>query len=397
MNILFVNTSEFSRNAGGVGTVTYALTKEFLKKECNVYYMSLKKGDEKLTDFNGIRHFFIPDETNFIAPENTNFIKQLLNKYDIDIIINQAGFNVPALKGLNAAKNEKVKIITVHHNCILCLYKNYRHIITKSYGSHRFFKLINNPIGWFLLNIQFKIKHSGYFKFIINNSDKLALLSVNFIEELKFFVKNLPEDKVVAISNPAPYEAVPGIEDKKENILLYIGRIEYQQKRTDLLLEIWKLLYKKHPDWKLEVIGEGPARNDLEKKIKSENIERVTFHGFQDPKALLEKAKFFCMTSAFEGYGMVLVESQAYGVVPFAFDCFTGLNEIIKNGSTGKVIKPFDINEYASELEKLMTNESERMKIAIEGQKAVEKFNASKIADEWINLFKKLLNSKPIR
>lgn len=387
MKVLFVNTTEFDDKAGGVGTVTLTLTDEFVKKGIEVFYLSFTKGQSKLTEVNNIRHFFIPEPGNYLSPENINYVRDVINENDVDIIINQAGFNVPLLKVLVAAKNQKVKIITEHHNCIMCLYKNYRHILTKSYGSQKFFKVINNPIGWFLLNLHFKIKHTGYFKYTLQNSDKLVLLSQNFIEELKYFVKNVPADKVTAIYNPAPYKPVEDVESKKENVLLFAGRIEYQQKRIDLLVEIWKQLYGKFPDWKMEVIGEGPARAEMEEKIKSENIERITFYGFQNPKPFLERAKFFCMTSAFEGYGMVLVEAQAYGTVPFAFNCFNGLKEIITDGTSGKIIEPFDVNKYASELEKLMLDESKRKKIAMEGQRAVEKFNASAIAEQWINLF----------
>ena len=67
------------------------------------------------------------------------------------------------------------------------------------------------------------------------------------------------------------------------------------------------------------------------------------------------------MTSAFEGFGMTLVEAQQYGVVPLAMDTYGSLHDIITDGQNGEIIADNDLDEYARRLRVLMEN-SEKSK-----------------------------------
>jgi glycosyltransferase involved in cell wall biosynthesis len=175
-----------------------------------------------------------------------------------------------------------------------------------------------------------------------------------------------------------------------------VGRVTYPQKRADLLIDIWKQLYQQFPDWHLDVVGEGALRKVLEQKAKEEGIERIIFHGQQDPRPFYEKAKFFCMTSAFEGYGMVLAEAQAYGVVPIAFDAFSVLSEIVSDKENGVMIPPFEVDEYARQLGLLMNDENRRKSMAKNGRRSITKFNPQVIAAQWIKLFNESKAGDPL-
>ena len=78
-------------------------------------------------------------------------------------------------------------------------------------------------------------------------------------------------------------------------------------------------------------------------------------------------ATILCMTSASESFGLVLVEAMSYGVIPFAFNSFPAVTDIIQNGINGFLVEPFDIEQYA---ERLLTfclvSDKEKSKIAEE-------------------------------
>ena len=221
----------------------------------------------------------------------------------------------------------------------------------------------------------------------IRYSNRLILLSERFIPELNELTGSYQIKKVIGIPNPAPFRAVHGIESKKENVLLFVGRINIQQKRVDLLLEIWRKLYVDFPDWRFEIVGDGPELENLKARAKEINLDRIYFHGYTDPRPFLEKAKIFTMTSAFEGYGMVLVEAQAYGVVPLAFDTFSALKDIIKNETNGYIIHPYSIDDYFGKIRYLFSDEKLRLKLAANAMASVSNFDASLIANKWLNLF----------
>lgn len=83
-------------------------------------------------------------------------------------------------------------------------------------------------------------------------------------------------------------------------------------------------------------------------------LKRITFYGFQNPDEFYKKSLVSCMTSNFEGFGMVLVEAMQYGCVPFAFDTFTALHDIIDDGVNGFIIPPFDEDKYAETVERFV-------------------------------------------
>ncbi|MCD8184687.1 MAG: hypothetical protein LUE99_18260 [Bacteroides sp.] len=76
------------------------------------------------------------------------------------------------------------------------------------------------------------------------NSDLLCLLSYKFAPELeKLHLSNFDRNKVIAIGNPNTYP--PQEPSSKKKQILYVGRIEWYQKRVDRLVYIWKHLYKR--------------------------------------------------------------------------------------------------------------------------------------------------------
>ena len=69
-------------------------------------------------------------------------------------------------------------------------------------------------------------------------------------------------------------------------------------------------------------------------------------------------------SSAIEGWGMVLVEAQAMGCVPIAFDTYSALHDIIEDEATGCLVANDDLQEYALRLARLMRDEPLRRAMA---------------------------------
>ena len=94
------------------------------------------------------------------------------------------------------------------------------------------------------------------------------------------------------------------------------------------------------------------------------------------------------MTSSFEGYGMVIVEAQAYGVVPVAFNSFPILSYMFMDFKAGVGVEPFSIEDYTQKVIDLIENEQKINDFVTFGKGAVERFLPSKIAQDWVSLFK---------
>lgn len=387
MNILFTRRLPFI-NAGGVGTVTETLAAEFVRRGIGVFYLSFSVGGH--TNVKGIEQYFLPDSV-MTSERNLNFLAKFLLEHQIDIIINQAAVTEQKiLQMLSKAKKPEIKLITVHHNSIKGVRDSYKNIIRASYSNSKVYPLINNRLGFSLLQWYSIQKYSRYFNDSVMLSDKFVLLSDRFISELKPYINNNLFSKVSAISNPSNFDIVDGIESEKENRLIYVGRVEAAQKNTGRLLKIWKELQNEYKSWHLDIVGDGELLPALKEDAIKMGLKRIHFYGYTDPRPFLRKAKILLMTSDFEGFPMVLVEAQAYGSVPIAFKCTSAIDDIIQHGKSGIIIQHFDDKKYLYELINLMKDDEKRKKILVNGQKSIAKFNVVDIAERWLELFKTL-------
>jgi len=386
MNILFIASFRITAHLGGVQRVTETLAKEFTDYGYDVCYLSTSKGKKEL--INEITQYYLPKGADYNDIDNISFFKNLIKKRKINIIINQTGFSTGDIKFIKYNISSAIKILTVHHNCLKCLNDQYHNIYSPTLKSKGLFKIFNNSLGWYVLRKIHKIRYAKIIKETINLSDKVVLLSEKFIPEINFYLPNFKPSKVIGIPNPNPFSNIKATNfDEKENILLYVGRLEYVQKRVDRLIEIWKELYSKFPDWVFHLVGDGSMKNELEKIIKDNDIGNIVLHGFKDPVPFYNKAKVFCLTSEFEGFGMVLVECQTYGVVPVTNKSFTSIDEIIANDKTGIIIDDFNLENYVEKLHLLMKNSEKLQKMSQNAHKYIDKFNSQLIAKCWIEHF----------
>ncbi|WP_261863585.1 glycosyltransferase [Psychrobacter sp. JCM 18900] len=113
-----------------------------------------------------------------------------------------------------------------------------------------------------------------------------------------------------------------------------------QIKGFDMLLEAWVQVNSSMPDWKLVIVGEGEDRNKITGFIERAKLtESVCLVGNTSHiSRYYEQAEIFCLSSRFEGFPMVLLETLAFGLPVVSFDCDTGPAEILKG--TGSLLVP---------------------------------------------------------
>ena len=159
--------------------------------------------------------------------------------------------------------------------------------------------------------------------------------------------------------------------EKKSDVsgktLLFVGRLEKQQKGLDFLMKIAKTLFcqRGHIDWKLEIVGDGSGKEELCRMIIEYGLEKqvVLVGKKQDVREYYTEASIFLCTSRWEGFGMVVTEAMECGlpVVSFKTD---GPSEIICDGETGFLINNYDLRQFSDAVERLMENDGLRRKMA---------------------------------
>lgn len=371
-------------NYGGVEKVSTILANKFLNLGYGVSIISFEQPFPELaSELNiGVNLYQFPESGKF-SRKNIEFLRQILIKNNIEVIINQWCLPYPitylcnqAMKGTNCKR-----LYAAHHNMPdnNSLIQKYSMLLDEN-------KNINNKV---MLGLS-KFLTGLSIKLVYNNSTNYILLSNSFKINFKKITKLKKIDKIRVITNPLTTVENNTIESlEKENIILYVGRVDYNQKRLLRLLDVWNFIYKKIPNWKFVIVGDGPDLADLKEKAKSMELERIFFEGFQSPEIYYKKSKILVMSSEYEGFGLVICEGMNYGVVPVVYNSFEAARDIIDDGVNGYLISPvggkFNAKNMANTILKLVNSNLDEISNAAFLKS--KKYNLDTISKEWINLF----------
>ena len=384
--ILFVYPTLFHPRVGGIERVTDLLTKEFLKLSYRVLYLH-NIHNLGLLDYDYPAPIYYFPKADYRDVDNIAFYHDFLKEHEVDVVINQCGNFGDSHLYLNIGNNIGVKTLSVLHSNPLI---NYDHLpsevlVLKEKSLIGVLKLCGRFFLYPKIKREYLKRRCEHFEYLQKSTDRICLLSESFTNELSSCVHTLNKDIISSIPNPNSYD-ICSYEKKKQ--LLYVGRLDKGQKRPDRLLSIWKKLYRDFLDWNLVIVGDGPERKSLERKASK--LERVSILGFKDPLPYYQESSIFCLVSNFEGFGLVLTEAQSCGTIPLAFDSYASVRDIIKDGETGFLIRPFSLKDYESQLRLLMSDNNLRNEMSKNCLLSVQRFSLANIVKQWNDLIQSL-------
>lgn len=386
MNILYLYSEEINPIKGGVERVTFVLSNYFRSKGHKVLFLGLKHSNLPF-------QYTFPDIVNACSKQNLDFLIHFIKKEKINITIFQEGVSSSHTKWLNAVKQTDSKLISCIHNSMIGGIVNMKQSSQnrlKKYHLQSLIFLLKLPFIPSLIKWIYCIIMHPHYKRLCKVSDKVVLLSNSFKKELNLFINANKYNNITAIPNPVSFPPPNVIPTKKKKIL-YVGRIDIKQKRVNLLIQIWEKIWEKFPDWSLDIVGDGVELEKIRKYVQDKSIQNIKFHGFQDPFPFYQDASIFCMTSSFEGFGIVLIEAMQNGVVPIAFNSYLSVTDIITDKINGFLVPPMNINEYANTLSSLIMNPEQRRVMSSNCFNKAKEFSIEKIGERWLRLLKSML------
>lgn len=143
---------------------------------------------------------------------------------------------------------------------------------------------------------------------------------------------------------------------EKKDYILCVGRLE-KQKAFHYAIEAFAGIADKFINLRLKIVGKGSLEKELKQKAINCGVgNRVDFEGFQkDIISYYLYAKATVLTSLYEGYPNVLIESIALNTPTVAFNCLSGPNEIIQDGLNGYLVKYRDLDDLKDKLSASLT------------------------------------------
>jgi GalNAc-alpha-(1->4)-GalNAc-alpha-(1->3)-diNAcBac-PP-undecaprenol alpha-1,4-N-acetyl-D-galactosaminyltransferase len=187
----------------------------------------------------------------------------------------------------------------------------------------------------------------------------------------------------------SPYEENnSSLINEKNNEISFVGRLS-KEKNVDHIIDIFSRL---NSDYKLNIIGDGELRNELENKVKSLNLNNVTFYGVLKPKKvndILLKSKILLLTSSTEGLPNVLVEGMMTGNVLVSYNCKYGPDEII-NENNGYLINLFDKDMMYKRISDLISDEDKLLALCQNSFLESKKWKKELLTSKWLQLINDL-------
>jgi glycosyltransferase involved in cell wall biosynthesis len=186
--------------------------------------------------------------------------------------------------------------------------------------------------------------------------------------------------------NVAEYQ--PTYEWKEEKIL-YFGRIS-REKGLVTLIDVVKSL-----DVQLEIVGEGPQKEALEKKIDGEGIKNIRFLGYKNGNELQEevqKSMFVVLPSeCYENNPCSVLEAFALGK-PVIGSRIGGIPELVENGETGLTFEPRNSSDLKEKIKILTENKTLIVKMGKNARRVVEeKLNPEKHYKDLLTIYEKVI------
>ncbi len=147
----------------------------------------------------------------------------------------------------------------------------------------------------------------------------------------------------------------------------------YPNKRVDLIVDCAKEL----PTRKFAVIGDGEYRATLENRVEELGLQNIQFLGRKSPSEvanLLITARAFLLTSETEGTPTAVLEAMAVGL-PVVVTPSNDYSWLIEEGRCGYVTKSWQVEEIVEKLDKVLSNEQNRLVMGRTSKVVAENFS----------------------
>ncbi|MBD5228982.1 MAG: glycosyltransferase family 4 protein [Bacteroidales bacterium] len=390
MNILLYFSNQLNPQRGGTERVACLLADYFLSRGHVVKYMASRNVDHPESR----ESVFLPAGDESTCRENIDFLLDYIKRNEIDIIINEGASTESIYLFSHEYIPLSVKLISHVHFDIT---GDLEHL-----GRTQFLPLSGVPLATSVKNLLKRIKlpfnkRRGYrwkkqhFGYMYDNSDAIVVLSEKQKEKLSRLLGIKDSNRIYGLTNPNTVNTEIFDFKKKGNEILYVGRLDYGQKRVDRILRVWKLIQHRLPQWHLTIAGFGPFKEYYEAMSRELHLERIDFVGQVDTSNYYKQSKIFLMTSNYEGTPMVIPECMSHGVVPVVMNNFVDADMYIKDGENGFLTTPFSIVAMAKvTLDLAHMDRSSFERLATVARNTIATTDNNAILRNWDNLFKDL-------
>jgi glycosyltransferase involved in cell wall biosynthesis len=202
-------------------------------------------------------------------------------------------------------------------------------------------------------------------------------------------------NKVVCVPNMlASFSDVDHDNRQTSHRVISVGRYAFQ-KGYDMLLDAWKIVEGKYPEWSLHIYGSCDGGNGeydlLNDIIRQSSLQSFVLHpATSDVYSHYIESSFYVMSSRYESFGLTIIEAMACGLPIISFDCKYGPSSIVKNGETGILVPQNNTEKLADAIITMIENEELRDRMGANACLESKKYLPENIMPLWHDFYKSL-------
>ena len=155
------------------------------------------------------------------------------------------------------------------------------------------------------------------------------------------------------------------------------------------MIDIVNIIKNDIPNIKVNIVGDGYEKDELENKIINLNLEKNIFllgkKTFEEVESLMQESYIYLMTSYTESFGLVLIEAMSNKICCIGFDTSAGAREILKDGN-GILIENTDKSLFAQKVVELINDDKKYNLICNNAYKYCKIYLASNVKNSWLEL-----------
>ncbi len=337
---------------------------------------------------------------------NLSFVLSKLH-YDVHVIsiLNQIDYkyqgqllNLGKLKDQKDSIFGKIKRFRLFYNYLKS--ENFDYIID-SRARPKFFKqLLINKILYAHQKVIYVV-HSywlkNYFpkqrflaKLLYNKAFQLVAVSQEIKKRIKLeygFNQVSTIYNCLSRSEPVVNQDTPKLPQK---FILYFGRIDDKIKNISLLIAGYNQSKLAQKNIKLVILGDGPDTTYLKQKTVDLQLQhQIVFLPYcADPSSIIKRALFSVLSSRYEGFPMVLIESLSFGTPVVSVDCKSGPKEVIQHEINGLLVENHNPKALAKAFDCFLEDKQLYLHCKQNAEKSIEKFSDETISKFWLKLLK---------
>lgn len=325
----------------------------------------------------------LPNQHLIYAKENLFFLKELIEKEDFDIILNQ-GVEIPIHTCFVGSKRHHV--INVLHADPDWLFRRRRQMkLPAAFWKPAHWKA---TLRWAYIHCFPRLsdhKLSRLLRADLQQAAAYVVLHPSYADKLLQYTALSPNEcRLLAIPDAV---SASRVQSSCEKIVLYSGRFSCADKGLDHLMRIWQKVQARLPQWQLHLVGDGPDKALLEQMAQELHLQRISFLPPVWDDALYAQASVFALPSRTEAQGMSQMEAQQAGMVPVVFDINGMMNQMLQDGACGILVPPYDEDAFADALYELCSNDALREAMSLRARENMQVYQMSSILPKWLSLF----------